>query len=238
MIVLHQFAPSFGLVNVSPFCLKLESWLRLAGLPYRVEQVYDLAAAPKGKAPFIDDGDRRIGDSGLIIAHLRQTRGIDPDSRLTPAQRGYARAIEAMLEDRLYFAALHDRWMEPTHWPIVRDGLLAGLPDEIAEAVRGDQRARLIGHGIGMHEPAEIYAIADADLAALADALGGQPFLFGERPVGVDCTAFASVHGIIGPSFEGPLRQSALRHANLVAYEARMRARLFPEILDSAGTRS
>lgn len=229
MIVLHQFAPNFGLINVSPFCLKLEAWLRLVGLPYRVEEVHDLAAAPKGRAPFIDDGQRRIGDSALIIAHLCDSRGVDPDAWLTPAQRGVGRAVEAMLEDRLYFAALHDRWMEPKHWPIVRAGLLAGLPDEIAEAIRGQQRARLMGHGIGAHAPAEMYAIADADVGALADILGDRPFLFGDRPAGVDCAAFAFMHGLLGEQIDGALRRSVLRHPNLVAYEKRMRERLFPE---------
>jgi hypothetical protein len=33
MIELHQFPPVFHR-NISPFTLKLEAWLRLAGLPY------------------------------------------------------------------------------------------------------------------------------------------------------------------------------------------------------------
>lgn len=229
MIVLHQFAPNFGLINVSPFCLKLEAWLRLVGLPYRVEEVHDLAAAPKGRAPFIDDGDRRIGDSGLVIAHLRQSRGVDPDSWLTPAQRAVGRAVEAMLEDRLYFAALHERWMDPALWPIVRAGLFAGLPDEIAETIRSQQRDRLMGHGIGAHAPAEIHAIAEADIDALSDILGERPFLFGDRPASADCTAFAFMHGLLGEQIDGSLRRSVLRQPNLVAYEKRMRQRLFAE---------
>ena len=33
MIKLFQFPPAFGLPNASPFCMKLETWLRMAGLP-------------------------------------------------------------------------------------------------------------------------------------------------------------------------------------------------------------
>lgn len=49
MIRLHQFPPVFGR-NVSPFTLKLETWLRLAGLPYEVIATRNPGRAPKGKA--------------------------------------------------------------------------------------------------------------------------------------------------------------------------------------------
>jgi glutathione S-transferase len=233
MIVLYQFAPSLGRLNPSPFCLKLEAWLRLTGLPYRIERIYDLKAAPKGKAPYIDDGEERIGDSALIIAHLRRSRGIDPDAGLTPAQRGVGRAVEAMLEDRLWFVGLHFRWMEPASWPVLRDEMLAGLPAEVAEAIRSSQRDRLRAQGMGVHRPDEIYAIADADITALADILGTQPFLFGDRPASADCTAFAILHSLLSERFEGAPRQSILSRPSLVDYERRMRERLFPETLDS-----
>lgn len=32
MIKLHQLAPAFGLPNASPFCMKVETYLRMAGL--------------------------------------------------------------------------------------------------------------------------------------------------------------------------------------------------------------
>ena len=44
MIRLHQFPPVFGR-NVSPFTLKLETWLRLARLPYEVVPPATRAAA-------------------------------------------------------------------------------------------------------------------------------------------------------------------------------------------------
>jgi glutathione S-transferase len=233
MIVLHQFPPLWGLVNAGPFCLKLEAWLRFADLPYRVEPLTDLATAPKGKGPFIEDSGQQIGDSGLIIEHLRRSRGIDPDSHLTPAQRGVARAAGAMLEDRLYFVALHDRWLEPEHWPIVREGILADMGEAVALMVQREMRTRIDAQGLGKHTPGEIYAIGAADIAALADILGGQDFLFGERPSSIDCTAFAFLHNMLCPWFDGAPRRAVLQHPGLVGYEHRMRRRLFPETLGS-----
>ena len=71
--------------------------------------------------------------------------------------------------------------------------------------------------------------LADADIGALSDILGERPFLFGDRPASADCTAFAFVHGWLGKDIDGALRRSVLRRPSLVAYERRMRERLFPE---------
>lgn len=227
MIVLHQFPPAFARIGASPFCLKLESWLRLTGLPYRSEAVRDLTAAPKGKAPFIDDGDRRIGDSALIIEHLKASRGVDPDAWLTLAQRGIARAVGLMLEDHLYFIAGHDRWLEPRNWPVTRDAVLHGMPRELQEAVQAEIRQALHAQGLGRHSRDELYALGIADIEALADVLGDKPFLMGDRPATVDCIAFAFVHNLMGPAFDGPLQRAVRACTNLVAHEARMRRRLF-----------
>lgn len=229
MIVLHQFPAAYGLINASPFCVKLEAWLRLAGLPYRVEPLLDLAQAPKGKGPYIEDGGRRIGDSALIIEHLKRTRGVDPDAGLTPAQRGIGRAIGLMLEDHLYFIVGYNRWVEDAHWPHLRDTLLAGMSAGMQQAVREDVHETIRRQGLGRHSRDELYALGVADLAALADVLGEQPFVLGERPATVDCIAFAFVHGELCPLFDGPLRQALLHHPNLLAYERRMRERVFPE---------
>jgi glutathione S-transferase len=72
MITLHQFGPAFGLPNASPFCMKLETWLRMAGLPYRAPEMRlsALGRAPKGKMPYIIDGDKTISDSTFVIDYF------------------------------------------------------------------------------------------------------------------------------------------------------------------------
>jgi len=41
-IILHQFArPKTGVPSLSPFCLKIETYLRMADLPYQVTK-YDV----------------------------------------------------------------------------------------------------------------------------------------------------------------------------------------------------
>ena len=83
VIVLHQFAPAFGLPNASPFCMKLETYLRLAGLPYRLANDGDVFKAPKGKLPYIDDDGTLVADSSFIIDHLKARYGDRLDTALT-----------------------------------------------------------------------------------------------------------------------------------------------------------
>jgi hypothetical protein len=48
MIKVHQFAPAFGLPNASPFCMKLETYLRMAGLPFELVDDGNVIKAPQG----------------------------------------------------------------------------------------------------------------------------------------------------------------------------------------------
>ncbi|MFO1050210.1 MAG: Tom37 metaxin N-terminal-like domain-containing protein [Geminicoccaceae bacterium] len=153
MIVLHQFDSVFGLPNASPFCMKLETFLKMSGLSYRVEPVRDPGATPKGKAPFVELDGEPIGDSGLIVRRLEERYGIDLDRGLTPGERAAAHAFCVMLEERTYFALLHERWIDEGNWPIVRDAYLRDLPppvqDQVRERTRGDGSTALrsiVGH--------------------------------------------------------------------------------------------
>ena len=74
---LHKFGEAWGIADPSPFCLKVESFLREANIAYEVvpfDPRRSFAKAPKGKLPFIEDEDGTVvGDSSLIIARLSQT---------------------------------------------------------------------------------------------------------------------------------------------------------------------
>jgi Glutathione S-transferase N-terminal domain len=56
MIKLYQFNPAFGLPNPSPSCMKLETYLRMTGIPFEIIPNASLAKAPKGKIPYICNG--------------------------------------------------------------------------------------------------------------------------------------------------------------------------------------
>ena len=93
MIKLHQFAPAFGLPNASPFCMKVETYLRMAGLPYELVNSGDIFRAPKKKLPFIDDGGELVADSSFIIDHLKSRHGDPLDGGLWALDRAVGTAF-------------------------------------------------------------------------------------------------------------------------------------------------
>jgi glutathione S-transferase len=65
MITLYTFGPSAGLPDISPFVMKAEVLLKMAGLPYRTDTT-GFRKAPKGKLPYIDDDGEIVADSTFI----------------------------------------------------------------------------------------------------------------------------------------------------------------------------
>lgn len=55
--------------SISPFCIKLESWLRLTGIPY--ENIYTSKPSRKGQTPYIEFNGEQIPDSNLSIDFLK-----------------------------------------------------------------------------------------------------------------------------------------------------------------------
>ena len=67
MINLHAFAPLWGLSDTSPFVTKIDVYLRLTNLPFKLVpfSMESFNSAPKGKLPYIVDGDETVADSNF-----------------------------------------------------------------------------------------------------------------------------------------------------------------------------
>lgn len=232
MITLHQFPPALGLPNASPFCLKLELYLRMAGLPYRNHYTLELHRAPKGKLPWIDDDGTVVADTGLIIDYLKHKYGDPLDGALTPLQQARALAIARLCEEHLYWTVLHDRWLTAEGWAMTRPAFFGALPWPLRMVVpwvaRRGIRAELHGHGMGRHTPAQIHALGIADVDALAELLGDQPYFLGPQPTSIDAVLAAFLANLLMVPLETPIKAAAAAHSNLVEYCRRMARQYFP----------
>jgi glutathione S-transferase len=229
MIRLHQFAPAFGLLNASPFCMKLEMYLRMAGLPYEAVNSGDLMKAPKRKLPYIEDGVRVVADTSFIIDYLKATYGDPLDGWLSPAQRAVALAFQRLFEENLYWAVVHTRWADAAGWEQTRHAFFDPVPRPIRWVLptlaRRGILAELNGQGMGRHSAAEIHAIGARDVGAVADFLADKPFLMGEQPSSLDAVAYAFLANLLWAPVDSPIREAARARPKLASYCERMRDR-------------
>ena len=232
MIKLHQFKSTFGLPNLSPPCMKLECFLKMAELPYEEIILSNPAKAPKGKGPYIEDGNVCIGDSTLIIHYLQEKHGIDLDQGLTDKQRAEALALQVMLEEHLYWVIVYSRWIDDTNWPTIRDLFFGNMPFFIRPLITNMARKSVVkalhGHGIGRHTPEEIYDFGKRDVKAVADYLGDKPFMMGDTPTLIDAAVYAVIANILAVPMESPLQSYTAKSPNLAAHSKRMQERYFP----------
>lgn len=236
MIRLYQFPAAFGVANPSPFCIKVETWLRLAGLDYEVELCRDPRKSPLGKLPFVEDDGKTVADSTRIIEHLSRKHDVDLDAGLSAEQKAVALSFDRMLGEHTYWGLIFARWIEPGGWAQIRPAFFGPLPallrPVVAGLVRRKQRQTLRLQGLGLLGREEIYRRVERDIGALSDYLGAKSFFMGERPVSVDATVYAFLASCWEAELDTPLKARVARHANLTAYCRRMRAHCF----EAAGT--
>ncbi|MBI1889459.1 MAG: glutathione S-transferase family protein [Burkholderiales bacterium] len=221
--------PVWGLPSPSPFCLKLETWLRFEGIPYSQVILNKPPQSKTGKVPYLLRADgSTLADSNVIIETLAKERGIDLGYGCTPEEQARAHAVLRMIEESLYFAAVWERWMDAKFWPTTREGyfghLPAGLSKLIAGMIRKKVRTALHGQGISRHEPARIAAFGGADVKVLSSALGNRSFFSGERPGVVDASAYGTLANLLGFPESTPLKAVVEAHPNLVEFCRRIKS--------------
>jgi glutathione S-transferase len=205
----------------------------MSGLPFAVQRGTP-ADAPKGKIPFIRDGDVVLGDSVFILEHLKSAHGVDLDAHLTADQRALGWALERMLEDHLYFAILHARWAIDENFEKGPAQFFAAAAEDVKRTRKAGMMQTLHGQGMGRHTETEIAELAGKDFAAAATLLGNKPFLFGERPSSMDATLFAFTGSAASPTFHTKIRAAAEAHANLVAHQWRFMDAYYPDFEEVA----
>jgi len=232
MIILYGFGAGFGLPEISPFVTKTEVQLKMAGLAYRKERAMP-PASPKGQLPYIEDEGERVADSTFIRAHIERKYGFDFDDGLDREIRAQAWAYERMIEHHVYWALVGARWVDPENFAKGPSHFFDGAPEDRREQLRENAQFRVAENyllsGLGRHAPDDDVDLALRSILALSVQLGEKPYLMGQKPAGVDATAFGALAGILTPFFASKLRTQVEKFGNLTAYVERMMRKYYPE---------
>jgi glutathione S-transferase len=238
-VKLFQFPRMFAVPNLSPFCCKMETWLRIAGVPYEVVDTTDPRKGPRGKVPFIEDAGVRIADSSLIVEHLTKTRNVDPDGRLGPSERAIALLVQRTIEEHYAFAVVYTHLVRDTGVEHTRsrfDAVPAMVRPLVARAVRKHIEKLLWYQGTLRFSDEEICAAAIRDWHAVLKVMSDGPFFFGDEPTGIDAIVFGALATTVLTPIPSPIRDFLGSQPKLVSYAERMRARFFPELVPAYDT--
>ncbi|MEX5744366.1 glutathione S-transferase family protein [Massilia sp. X63] len=245
MIIVYKYGYPAGTdtPDISPFVIKLETWLRMSGIPYET-RTGTRREMPKAKLPSARVDGRLIADSSFIIAYLQKhdPRALD-DTHLDPVQQAQAEAIQCMAESQLYFAGFYFRWCVDTNFvryrPLLLDyakrsvagwqrPLLPVLGPLAISLIRRQKMRQVWAQGMARHSADEVVTIGRSALQALTTLLGEQAYLFGATPSTVDASVYGQLHALVKHPFPGPLQDFALARPELLAYHDRIKQRYWP----------
>jgi glutathione S-transferase len=220
MITLYSYPELFGVADNNGYGLKVFAFLKLTGVPFAHQHIFDASAAPRGQLPYIIDEGEAIGDSDTIIAHLIRKYGLAIDDGLTATQRDTGHLVTRMLDD-LYWVMSYSRWKDEQYWPAFRNALRGEHPSLTEEGLRKAQEfnsQRYYYQGIGRFAPPAAYARGLADLRVLANLIPADGYLYGAKPTSVDAGIYGFIANIYFYPIDTPLRQFVASQANLVRH--------------------
>ena len=222
MIHLYQFAPAWGLPNLSSFCVKIETYLLMASLPYEKHVTLPMKG-PKGKLPYIEDQGKKIADSRFIIDYLKETYGDLLDGDLDAYQKAIVEAMTRLIEDDLYWGCVYARWgKKDANWEATKQAVFGGLPPLLRAVIPNIARKQVLkqiyGHGMGRHTEEEIYHLGKKDIRVLSDVLADKPYFMGDKPTSLDASAFGLLVNLLCAPIESPVKDYAGSQQNLVVF--------------------
>ena len=226
MLTLYSYPKLFGVADNNGYGLKVYAFLKLAGVPFVHEHVFDASAAPRGQLPYVVDDGETIGDSETIIAHANAKYRLTIDAALSPEQRRTNLLITRMLDD-LYWVMSYSRWKDERYFPAFRDSFMA-QHSRIDEAGMNKAREyndqRYYFQGIGRYTPEQAYARGLDDLEVLAEIVPATGFVHGPAPTSVDAGIYGFLANIHFFPIPTPLKAFVDAHENLVAHCERIHA--------------
>lgn len=242
-VYLFTFPKSPHIRNISPFALKLESFLRLHNIPYEVVGTFQFS--PKGQMPYIRLNNQLngplIADSNFVIQFLTKKLGLlennnNSQYRLTKEQYATSHAFTRMMEehtsqigfyyryalnmDQFCLAVIPNGWFS-NHGRVVGGWLMSKL-FPVMMPLGFKKKMRYIS--FGRHSDEEKWTISCQDIQSISDFLGDKKFMFGDDATTLDCTLFGHLAQFLYIPMEFPQKVYMRENCgNIVEYVERFK---------------
>jgi len=227
-IILYTFPPADGLLSFSPFCAKVEMFLKMNNLPYKTINSNPMKSK-KRKLPTIMDSDGvMVDDSRFILKHLIKKHNLTIDDGLDTKAMAKGHLMQKICEESLYFMGMYFKFVDNNGWEAVKINMAKSLPPGlkgiIMPLLRKNIRKTLYLQGTGRQTPEEIKQLAFDDIDALAAMIGEGPFALGEKLSSYDASIGAFVASLIIPETNNPIAIYAKTKNELVDYNKRIQS--------------
>ncbi|MBX9823453.1 MAG: glutathione S-transferase family protein [Xanthobacteraceae bacterium] len=220
MLTLYSYPSLFGVADNNGYGLKVYAFLRLAGVPFTHEHIFDASAAPRGQLPYVVDDGEAVGDSDTIIAHVIRKYRVTMDDGLSRSQRDVSHMVTRMLDD-LYWVMSYSRWKDERSCPAFIAAFRREHPAVTEEGLlkaKEFNAQRYHYQGIGRYSPEAAYARGLADLQVLANLVPERGYVHGPKPTSVDAGIYGFIANIYFFGIDTPLKQFVTAHQNLVRH--------------------
>ncbi|KAF7551112.1 hypothetical protein G7Z17_g5230 [Cylindrodendrum hubeiense] len=243
-LTVYRGSPKTGAFVGAPFVVKLEARLRFDNIPYKLG-AGSPKTAPRGKIPYIEVGPtgEQLGDSALIIRKLVDDGVMsDLNSRVPPLQRAHDLAIRALLEEKMYFYGVREKWCD--NYTVMREGALAAIPWPIRWVVgliaSSNVTRTLYGQGTGRFTEDEVASwkeeVWESVAALLSDAkkassAAQDPFwvLGGDSPTEADASLFGFVASALVCDAAPTTAKIVRSYPVVIDYAERIHQKYFPD---------
>ena len=196
VVILHIVPRHPQSPSMSPYVLKLETFLRMHDVKYKLDHSIPMHPVTQ-KCPWITLNGEDVADSQHIMEFLLDKLSLTPkyDLEKNPKDKVLARGLRSILEDHFNFCVMskrmiHGRYEEvaPFFPTIVNVKMVQKF---IAQRIMKSIGSQAKAQGIGRYPKETVLKMAHEDLEILSLALGEKNFILGDGPSELDCAVFA-----------------------------------------------
>ena len=223
MIVLHQLPKLKNKsYSISPFCLKLEIYLKYTNLSYENKFSLEFNHSPTNKFPFIERKGYKYSDSSIIVNMLEEElKNNALNNHLTNEQKAISLAFQRLIEEHLYWGIIYSRWIDLSFGSTWKKTLQESLDlpkimfNILYPSMRRNATKQILGQGLNLISKSEIYNKIDNDLKSIAYFLGDKKYFFNEKLSILDIICYSFLEMINNDSCNKKIKSLLNKYSNL-----------------------
>ena len=131
VVVLHQPPRPQGCLSLSPFNIKLETFLRVSGIKY-VNDFVHYGQRSSGRTPWITVNGEDVCDSQLALEFLGRKLSKDSNGSLNAKEKAVARSVRILMEDHLYWVLMIDSYIDKEAKHMIANNRRPSVLDKIS----------------------------------------------------------------------------------------------------------